>query len=89
MKAPFVYLSLISSFALIAQGIPTQKPFMAPEDHGDIWSLCDNPATHQLIGYKDGVYISPAQPQTGQDIHVQVKGNLCTLLLVFHDKLEF
>jgi hypothetical protein len=83
MKAPFIYLTLISSFVLLIQAIPTQKPFMAPDDHGDIWSLCDNPATHQLIGYKDGVYISPAQPKTGQDIHVQVKGNLCTYV-VFH-----
>ncbi|KAI8048934.1 uncharacterized protein B0P05DRAFT_582107 [Gilbertella persicaria] len=49
---------------------------MTPEDHGDIWSLCDSPAHHQLVGYKEGVSISPAQPRTGDDIHVQVKGNL-------------
>lgn len=77
MKTPFLYLTLISYIVLLTQAIPIQTSFMAPEDHGDIWSLCDNPTTHQLIGYKDGVYISPAQPKTGEDIHVQVKGNLC------------
>jgi hypothetical protein len=80
MKVSSIYLILISSFALISQALPTQqKTFMAPDDHGDIWSLCDNPATHQLIGYKDGVFISPEQPKTGEDIHVQVHGNLCKL----------
>ncbi|EPB83855.1 hypothetical protein HMPREF1544_09367 [Mucor circinelloides 1006PhL] len=80
MKVSSLYLTLISSFALISQALPTQqqqqRAFMAPDDHGDIWSLCDDPATHQLIGYKDGVFISPEQPKTGEDIHVQVHGNL-------------
>lgn len=81
MKVSSLCLTLISSFALISQALPTQqqqqRAFMAPDDHGDIWSLCDDPATHQLIGYKDGVFISPEQPKTGEDIHVQVHGNLC------------
>lgn len=80
MRISSLYLTLISSLsALLVQGLPTQQQqtFMAPDEHGDIWSLCDNPASHQLIGYRNGVYISPEQPKTGEDIHVQVKGNLC------------
>lgn len=50
---------------------------MAPDDHGDIWSLCETPSTHLLIGYAGGVTISPETPKVGSDIHVQVKGNLC------------
>ncbi|KAI8380517.1 hypothetical protein EDC96DRAFT_550765 [Choanephora cucurbitarum] len=49
---------------------------MTPDAHGDIWSLCDVMSPHQLMGYQDGVSISPAQPKTGEPIHVQVKGNL-------------
>ncbi|KAI9327808.1 hypothetical protein BD770DRAFT_334349 [Pilaira anomala] len=49
---------------------------MAPDEHGDIWSLCGNPSTHLLIGYQGGVSITPESPKVGSDIHVQVKGNL-------------
>lgn len=76
MKSTFLYFTLLSSFALISQALPTQQVFMGPSDHGDIWSLCDNPSSHLLIGYKDGVSISPENPRTNDDIHVQVKGNL-------------
>lgn len=76
MKSTFLYLTLLSSFALISQGLPTQQVFMGPSDHGDIWSLCDNPSSHLLIGYKNGVSITPENPRTNDDIHVQVKGNL-------------
>ncbi|KAI8987840.1 hypothetical protein BDF20DRAFT_852496 [Mycotypha africana] len=64
--------------AAVVTAISTQqqRAFMAPDSHGDIWSLCDNPSTHQLIGYEDGVYIFPEQPQTGENINVRVKGNL-------------
>ncbi|ORZ20788.1 hypothetical protein BCR42DRAFT_389971 [Absidia repens] len=49
---------------------------MTSQDHGDIWSLCDNPTTHTLKGYQDGVSITPAFPRTGDDITVQVRGHL-------------
>lgn len=77
MKLSPIYLVLLSPLALVAQALTIQRPFMAPNDHGDIWSLCENPSTHLLIGYKDGVMISPETPKVGSDIHVQVKGNLC------------
>lgn len=81
MKLVPLYVTLLSSFALITQALPTQQQvFMSPTDHGDIWSLCENPSTHLLIGYKDGVSISPAAPKVGSDIHVQAKGNLCMYL---------
>jgi hypothetical protein len=79
MKLIPLYVTLLSSFALISQALPSQQQqvFMSPTDHGDIWSLCENPSIHLLIGYKEGVSISPAAPKVGSDIHVQVKGNLC------------
>lgn len=77
MKISPLYLTLLSPFALIAQALSIQRTFMAPDDHGDIWSLCETPSTHLLIGYKGGVTISPETPTVGSDIHVQVKGNLC------------
>ncbi|KAI8137046.1 hypothetical protein BJV82DRAFT_647016 [Fennellomyces sp. T-0311] len=49
---------------------------MKPDDHGDIWSLCDDPASHTLRGYENGVYISPAIPHTNSDINVKINGNL-------------
>ncbi|KAI9244493.1 hypothetical protein BDA99DRAFT_529099 [Phascolomyces articulosus] len=59
-----------------AQPIEQQHSFMRPEEHGDIWSLCDNPSSHTLIAYKNGVDISPSIPHTGQDISVKINGNL-------------
>jgi hypothetical protein len=81
MKVIPLYLTLLSSFILISQALPTQQQqvFMSPTDHGDIWSLCENPSNHLLIGYKGGVSISPEIPRVGNDIHVQVKGNLCNV----------
>lgn len=80
MKTTPLYLTLLSSFALLSQALPTQQQqvFMGPNDHGDIWSLCENPSTHLLIGYKGGVSITPENPRTNDNIHVKVKGNLCT-----------
>ncbi|KAI7850511.1 hypothetical protein BDC45DRAFT_546552 [Circinella umbellata] len=49
---------------------------MSPDEHGDIWSLCDDPSSHTLRGYENGVYISPAVPRTGEDINVKINGNL-------------
>ncbi|KAI8069914.1 hypothetical protein BC940DRAFT_296463 [Gongronella butleri] len=68
---------LLSSVAII-HGVPIQQPFMAPEDHGDIWALCSNPSTHLLRGYQQGVSISPDMPRTGEPIDVQVKGHLAS-----------
>lgn len=76
MRLAPLYLTLLSSFALI-QASPSQRPFMAPDDHGDIWSLCEDPSSHLLVGYRGGVSITPEAPKVGSDIHVQVKGNLC------------
>ncbi|GAA5808747.1 hypothetical protein MFLAVUS_002142 [Mucor flavus] len=75
MRLAPLYLTLLSSFALI-QASPSQRPFMAPDDHGDIWSLCEDPSSHLLVGYRGGVSITPEAPKVGSDIHVQVKGNL-------------
>lgn len=64
-------------FLSLVHCIPLQQTFMTSQDHGDIWSLCDNPDTHTLKGYQDGVSITPAFPRTGDDITVQVRGHLC------------
>lgn len=77
----FMRLLLISLVAMattvIAHPIQQQQPFMSPERHGEIWSLCDDPSSHLLKAYEDGVYISPATPHAGQDINVRIDGNLC------------
>ena len=65
-----------------AQPIQQQHAFMSPEERGDIWSLCDNPSSHILKGYENGVYISPAVPHTGEDINVKINGNLCKVYLL-------
>ncbi|KAI9488675.1 hypothetical protein BDB00DRAFT_846952 [Zychaea mexicana] len=59
-----------------AQPIEQQHSFMSPEQHGDIWSLCEDPASHTLRAYENGVYISPHIPRTGEDINVKINGNL-------------
>jgi hypothetical protein len=64
-------------FASIVHCLPLQQTFMTGEDHGAIWSLCDDPASHTLRGYQNGVSISPDLPRTGDDIAVQVHGHLC------------
>ena len=76
MKTAAIF-TLLFSLILFSQAQPFQKVFMDPSDHGDIWSLCENPSTHLLVGYRDGVSISPENPRTNDNIHVQVKGNLC------------
>ncbi|KAJ8653779.1 hypothetical protein O0I10_010578 [Lichtheimia ornata] len=69
------FLSLVA-MATVVIGHPIQQPFMSPERHGEIWSLCDDPSSHLLRAYEDGVYISPATPHAGQDINVRINGNL-------------
>ncbi|CAO3686797.1 unnamed protein product [Rhizopus stolonifer] len=74
-------MKLIPLFAVViiaplTSAFAAQKPFMAPDEHGDIWSLCGDPSSHLLIGYKDGVSISPEAPKTDSDIHVKVQGTL-------------
>lgn len=81
MKIIILCLALLSLFVSI-EALPAQKSFMAPDEHGDIWSLCGNPSTHLLIGYQGGVSITPESPKVGSDIHVQVKGNLCKYNIV-------
>ncbi|KAI9321856.1 hypothetical protein BX666DRAFT_2017595 [Dichotomocladium elegans] len=49
---------------------------MSPDQHGDIWSLCQDPSSHSLHAYEDGVFISPAVPRAGEDIHVKIDGHL-------------
>ncbi|KAI8343952.1 hypothetical protein BC941DRAFT_342321 [Chlamydoabsidia padenii] len=49
---------------------------MTSQDYGAIWSLCDDPGSHSLRGYQNGVTISPDLPRTGDDITVQVRGHL-------------
>lgn len=79
MQLP-VYLTFATILAFALTGAhPVQQSFMATEKHGDIWSLCDDPSTHLLRAYEDGVYISPATPRTGEDINVRINGHLCKL----------
>ncbi|KAL1935815.1 hypothetical protein VTP01DRAFT_4955 [Rhizomucor pusillus] len=76
MQLP-VYLTFATILAFALAGAhPVQQSFMAPEKHGDIWSLCDDPSTHLLRAYEDGVYISLATPRTGEDINVRINGHL-------------
>ncbi|CAO3591581.1 unnamed protein product [Absidia cylindrospora] len=76
-----IYLICLILFLSAVHCIPLQKRqqqvFMTSQDHGEIWSLCDNPTTHTLKGYQNGVSITPAFPRTGDDITVQVRGHLC------------
>ncbi|ORY99982.1 hypothetical protein BCR43DRAFT_484666 [Syncephalastrum racemosum] len=79
MRTPFVYTLVAGLFYQTAMGVPIkqqQQAFMAPDQHGEIWSLCGDPSSHTLRAYEDGVSISPAIPQTGQDINVKINGNL-------------
>ncbi|KAG1450248.1 hypothetical protein G6F46_002582 [Rhizopus delemar] len=72
----YTILAAVFLIPLSVNSLAIQKPFMTPNDYGDIWSLCENPSSHLLVGYKDGVQISPEIPKTGSDIHVQVQGIL-------------
>ncbi|CEG85077.1 hypothetical protein CU097_009093 [Rhizopus azygosporus] len=74
MKLTLLLASL--GLPLTVMSLDAQKPFMAPDDHGAIWSLCGDPSSHLLVGYRNGVHISPETPRTGSDISVQVQGNL-------------
>lgn len=74
------FISLVA-MATVVIGHPIQQPFMSPERHGEIWSLCDDPSSHLLRAYEDGVYISPATPHAGQDINVRINGNLCKCIM--------
>ncbi|KAI8391776.1 uncharacterized protein BYT42DRAFT_592116 [Radiomyces spectabilis] len=61
---------------------------MAPGTHGDIWSLCDNPATHLLRGYEGGVYIHPEAPRTNDDINVKINGMLASDVTGGHVQID-
>lgn len=80
----YTILAAVFLIPLSVNSLAIQKPFMTPNDHGDIWSLCENPSSHLLVGYKDGVQISPEIPKTGSDIHVQVQGILCKRFSTFY-----
>jgi hypothetical protein len=80
MKVFSTLLTLLSTSLLLSEALP-QKAFMAPDEHGSVWSFCSDPSTHSLIGYKGGVSITPEQPKTGEDIHVQIHGKLRKLIL--------
>jgi hypothetical protein len=41
-----------------------------------LWSLCDDPSTHLLKAYEDGVSINPSGPRVGEDLDVVIRGVL-------------
>ncbi len=76
--------SIVVAFTLLIAVLaaPLQQPF-GQASESQLWSLCDDPSTHLLKAYEDGVFISPGGPRVGKDLDVVIKGVLGKSLFTF------